>query len=55
MDKDIYNIIGAFEYDGNKMLVLRMNGAACVMSEEEYNRIVIAERKYKQQKNRKVA
>lgn len=41
--------------NGKKMLVIRMSGAACVMSEEAYNRIITAERKYKQWKNRKVA
>lgn len=55
MDKDAYSIISTFKYNGKKMLVVRMSGAACVMSEEDYNRIVIAERKYKQWKNRKVA
>lgn len=55
MDKDAYCIISTFECNGNKMLVVRTSGAACVMSEEDYNRIIITERKYKQWKNRKVA
>lgn len=54
MDENIYNIIRAFVCNKKKMLVIRMNGTACVMSEEEYNRIIIAERKYRQWKNRKV-
>lgn len=54
MDKKEYSIINAFECNG-KMLVVRMSGAACVMSEGDYNRIIIAEKKYKQRKNRKVA
>ena len=40
------------------MLVVRMNGAACVMSEIEYNRMIEAERKYlqwKQKNNKQVA
>lgn len=48
MEKEIYKIIGAFECDGNKMLIVRMNETACVMAEEDYNRIIITERKYKQ-------
>lgn len=41
-----YTIIGRFKYNGNNMLVVRKDGAACVMSEIEYNRIIEAERKY---------
>lgn len=55
MEKDAYSIIDVFECNGNKMLIVRMSGAACVMLEEGYNRIVTTERKYKQWKNRKVA
>lgn len=55
MDKDAYSIISTFECNGKKMLVVRMNGAACVMTEEDYNRIIITERKYEQWKNRQVA
>lgn len=55
MDKDAYSIISTFEHNGKKMLVVRMSGAACVMPEDDYNRIIITERKYKRWKNRKVA
>lgn len=57
MKKDKYSVNkdDTFVYNGKKMLVVRMSGAACIMSEAEYNRIIIAERKYKQWKNRKVA
>lgn len=55
MDKDVYSIIGAFECNGKKMLVVRTSGAACVMSEEDYNRIIIEERKYRQWKRNKAA
>lgn len=55
MDKDVYSIISTFEYNGKKMLVVRMSGAACVMSEEDYNKIITAERKYRRWINRKVA
>lgn len=37
------------------MLVVRMGGAACVVPEEDYNRIIITERKYKQWKDAEVA
>ena len=47
MEKYKYNIISAFEYNGVKMLTVRTNGAACIMSERDYNRIIIAERKYR--------
>lgn len=55
MDNDIYSIVGALRYNGKKMLVVRTDRAACVMSEDEYNRIIIAERKYKQRKRINVA
>ena len=58
MDKDTYTIVNKFECSGNTMLVVRMNGAACVMPEIEYNRMIETERKYyqwKQRKNNKVA
>lgn len=55
MDKDVYNIVSTFECNGKKMLVVRTSGAACVMSEEDYNKIIITERKYKQWKDREVA
>lgn len=55
MDKNTYTIISAFECNRNKMLVVRMSGAACVITEEDYNKIITTERKYRQWKNRKVA
>lgn len=55
MDKDVYSIVSAFECNGRKMLVVRMSGAACVMTEEDYNKIIITERKYKQWKQKNVA
>lgn len=55
MNKDSYSITSAFECNGVKMLVIRMSGAACVMSEEDYNRIIIEERKYRQCKRKNVA
>lgn len=55
MDNNVYSIVGVFRYNGKQMLVLRTDGAACVMSEDEYNRVIIAERKYKQWKRKKVA
>lgn len=33
MDNDVYSIISAFEYNGKKILVVGMSGAACVMPE----------------------
>lgn len=55
MDKNAYNITNTFECNGNKMLVVRMSEAACVMPEEDYNRIITAERKYRRWKRKKVA
>lgn len=55
MEKYKYNIISAFEYNGVKMLTVRMNGAACIMSERDYNRIIIAERKYRHWQCKRVA
>lgn len=55
MEKDVYSIIGTFECNEKKMLVVRMSGAACVMLEEDYNRIVTTERKYRQWKRNKAA
>lgn len=58
MDKNTYTIVNRFECNGNMMIVVRMNGAACVMPEIEYNKMIEAERKYlrwKQRKNNKVA
>lgn len=50
MDKD-YSIISAFECNGKKMLVIRMSGAACVLPEDDFNRIITDERRYKQNKS----
>lgn len=47
MKKD-YEIISSFVYSGNNFLVVRMTGAACTMSIDEYNRMIMAERKYLQ-------
>ena len=58
MDKNTYTIVSKFECNGNTMLVIRMYGAACVMPEIEYNRMIEAERKYlrwKQRNNKQVA
>lgn len=52
--KKNYNIIDDFICGGQEMIIVGMNGAACVMSKEDYNRIIIAEHKYRQKK-RKVA
>lgn len=48
MNNNIYNVIAAFDCNGSKMLIVQINRATCIMSEAEYNRISIAERKYKQ-------
>lgn len=50
MKRNTYEVGSAFAYGKTKMLIVQMCGAACIMPEEEYNRIVIAERKYKQKK-----
>ena len=58
MSKDTYTIVSKFECNGDTMLVVRMDGAACVMPEIEYNRMIETERKYlrwKQRSNKKVA
>lgn len=46
MSKNTYTIVSKFECNDNTMLVVRMNGASCVMPEIEYNRMIEAERKY---------
>lgn len=51
MDKDAYSIFSTFECNGKKMFVVRTSGAACVMSEEDYNRIITDERKHKQNRS----
>lgn len=55
MNKEKYNIITAFECGGIKMLIVGMGGAACIMPERDYNRIIIAERKYNRQRRCRVA
>ena len=55
MNNNIYNVITAFDCNGSKMLIVQMNRATCIMLEAEYNRIIIAERKYKQWLRRNVA
>lgn len=55
MKKEKYKIVRVFECSGKKMLVTGMKGAACVMPEEEYNRIIIAERRYNQLIQQEVA
>lgn len=46
MKKYVYSICGEFICNEKKMLVIRMDGATCVMPEEDYNRIITAEIKY---------
>lgn len=46
-----YNIIRKFECCGKKMLVVRMSGAACVLPQDDFNKIITNERKYKQNKS----
>ena len=53
--KSAYKIIGRFKCNGDKMVVVKMNGAACTMNEEDYNEIVIAEQQYDQQDKIKIA
>lgn len=50
-----YNIIRKFECYGKKMLVVRMSGAACVLPEDDFNRIITDKRRYKQRNNVRVA
>lgn len=55
MNKNKYDIIGIFECNGKTMLIVKMSGATCVMPIEDYNRIIITERKHGLQKNLRVA
>ena len=49
MDKNTYTLVGKFECCGRIMVTVIINGkAACVMPELEYNRIIEAERKFRQ-------
>ena len=45
MDK-YYEILSNFQCCGNNFLVIRMPGAVCTMSIGEYNRMIMAEKKY---------
>lgn len=51
MEKDAYSIIGTFKCNGKKMLIVRMSGAACIMQEDDFNRIITDERKHKQNRS----
>lgn len=49
MDKNTYTLVGKFECCGRTMVTVIIEGrAACVMPELEYNRIIEAERKFRQ-------
>ena len=49
MDKNTYTLVGKFECCGKSMVTVIINGkAACVMPELDYNRIIEAERKFRQ-------
>lgn len=49
MDKKTYTLIGKFECCGKTMVtVIIKSRAACVMPELEYNRIIEADRKFRQ-------
>lgn len=41
-----YKIVGKFTCCGNTMVTVMMNGAACVMLEKEFIRIIETERKW---------
>ena len=43
-----YSVISKFNCCGKTMVIVIMNGAACVMEELEYNKMVEDERKFKQ-------
>lgn len=49
MREDKYRVSkdDAFVYNGKRMLIVRMSGAAYIMPEADYNRIINTERKYK--------
>ncbi|ENZ28696.1 hypothetical protein [Enterocloster clostridioformis] len=46
-----YKIIDDFLCGGQKMVIIGMSGDTCIMPKEDYNRIIIAERKYKKRVN----
>ena len=53
MDKNTYTLISKFECCGKTMVtVIIDSSAACVMSQLEYNKIIEAERKFRQRKVR---
>lgn len=39
--------MGKFKCCNNTMVVIRMNGGACVMSEHDFNKIIIMDRNIK--------
>lgn len=47
MDKKSYKVLNEFRCCGVTMVTVIMKGAACVMPESDYNRIMEDERKYK--------
>ena len=56
MNKNTYTLVKKFECCGATMVTVIIEGrAACVMPELEYNRIIEAERKYRQRNGLKVA
>lgn len=54
-DIKAYNIIRSFFCNNKKMLVIRMSGAACVMPEEDYHRLITEGRRYRRWKRRNAA
>lgn len=56
MDKNTYTLVNKFECCGKTMVTVIIKGkAACVMTELEFNRIIEAERKFRQKNRAKVA
>ena len=56
MDKNTYTLVNKFECCGKTMVTVIIKGkAACVMKELEFNRIIEAERKFRQKNRAKVA
>ena len=47
MDKNAYKLVGKFNCCGKTMVTVIMNGAACTMSEPEYNGIIEAKQKFR--------
>ena len=53
MNKNTYTLAGKFECCGETMVTVIIKGrAACIMSELEYNRIIMTERKFEQTNGR---